>query len=72
MSDFNWTLPLPRRQALPVLIPGRTRRVYDRMAPVYPLSTYLYHSKAHESALSASGIRDGMSVLEVATPTPPE
>lgn len=45
----------------------RTRRVYDRLALVYPLSTYLFHARAHECALEAAGIRDGMRVLEVAT-----
>src|SRR3954447_22339555 len=45
----------------------RTRRVYDRLAAVYPLSTMFFHSRAHRCALQASGIRDGMKVLEVAT-----
>jgi len=45
----------------------RTRRVYDRLAAVYPMSTMLFHSRAHRCALDASGIRDGMNVLEVAT-----
>src|SRR5208337_2456893 len=45
----------------------RTRRVYDRMAAVYPVSTMLFHSRAHRCALEASGIADGMQVLEVAT-----
>ncbi len=45
----------------------RTRRVYDRMAAVYPVSTMLFHSRAHRCALEASGLRDGMRVLEVAT-----
>jgi ubiquinone/menaquinone biosynthesis C-methylase UbiE len=45
----------------------RTRRIYDRMAFVYPLSTYLFHSKAHQKAVELSGIHDGMRVLEVAT-----
>jgi ubiquinone/menaquinone biosynthesis C-methylase UbiE len=31
------------------------------------MSTMLFHSRAHRHALSASGIRDGMRVLEVAT-----
>lgn len=52
---------------LPRTIAERTRRVYDRMAVVYPLSTMFFHSRAHRSALEASGIRDGMRVLEVAT-----
>ena len=45
----------------------RTRRIYDRISVLYPISTFLFHSKAHRSALGASGIRDGMRVLEVAT-----
>jgi ubiquinone/menaquinone biosynthesis C-methylase UbiE len=45
----------------------RTRRVYDRLAAVYPLSTMFFHSRAHRCALGASGVSDGMKVLEVAT-----
>ena len=45
----------------------RTRRAYDRLAFLYPLSTMLFHSKAHREAVEISGIRDGMHVLEVAT-----
>ncbi len=67
MSDFNFTLPLTRPETLPATIADRTRKVYDRLAAVYPASTYLFHSKAHECALRESGIRDGMRVLEVAT-----
>ncbi len=37
------------------------------MSFIYPVSTYLFHSKAHHCALQASGIEDGMTVLEVAT-----
>jgi ubiquinone/menaquinone biosynthesis C-methylase UbiE len=37
------------------------------MAAVYPVSTMLFHSRAHRCALAASGIQDGMKVLEVAT-----
>jgi ubiquinone/menaquinone biosynthesis C-methylase UbiE len=52
---------------LPATLAGRTRRVYDRLAAVYPVSTMLFHSRAHRCALGASGLRDGMKVLEVAT-----
>src|SRR4051794_5396486 len=52
---------------LPATLAERTRRVYDRMAAVYPVSTMLFHSRAHRCALEVSGIRDGMKVLEVAT-----
>jgi ubiquinone/menaquinone biosynthesis C-methylase UbiE len=48
-------------------IGDRTRRVYDRLASVYPLSTALFHSRAHRCALEISGLRDGMLILEVAT-----
>jgi ubiquinone/menaquinone biosynthesis C-methylase UbiE len=41
--------------------------VYDRLSAVYPVSTMLFHSRAHRCALEASGIQDGMRVLEVAT-----
>jgi ubiquinone/menaquinone biosynthesis C-methylase UbiE len=52
---------------LPETLAGRTRRVYDRMAALYPLSTMLFHARAHRCALEVSGVRDGMAVLEVAT-----
>jgi len=48
-------------------IAARTRRVYDRLAVVYPMSTMFFHSRAHREAVEISGIRDGMHVLEVAT-----
>ncbi|MBV9081328.1 MAG: class I SAM-dependent methyltransferase [Acidobacteriaceae bacterium] len=44
-----------------------TRRVYDLVAPLYPLSSLLFHSRAHRAALSASGIRNGTRVLEIGT-----
>jgi ubiquinone/menaquinone biosynthesis C-methylase UbiE len=52
---------------LPATLAGRTRRVYDRLAAVYPVSTMLFHSRAHRHALEVSGLHDGMRVLEVAT-----
>src|SRR6202790_1809558 len=52
---------------MPRTIAGRTRRVYDLVASVYPVSTFFFHSEAHECALRHSGIRNGMRVLEVAT-----
>ena len=52
---------------MPRTIAERTRRVYDMVASVYPVSTFFFHSKAHECALRHSGIRNGMRVLEVAT-----
>jgi ubiquinone/menaquinone biosynthesis C-methylase UbiE len=52
---------------LPHTLADRTRRVYDRLAAVYPVSTMFFHSRAHRCALGASGLRDGMKILEVAT-----
>ena len=52
---------------LPATLAGRTRRVYDRLAAVYPMSTMFFHSRAHRCALEISGLDDGMKVLEVAT-----
>ncbi len=52
---------------MPATLAGRTRRVYDRLAAVYPMSTMFFHSRAHRCALEISGLRDGMKVLEVAT-----
>ena len=52
---------------LPATLTERTRRVYDRLAAVYPISTMLFHSRAHRCALEMSGLKDGMNVLEVAT-----
>lgn len=48
-------------------LPVQTRRIYDLVAGIYPLSTLLFHEKAHKVALSLAGITDGMRVLEVAT-----
>ena len=53
--------------ALPATLAAQTRRVYDRVAAFYPLSTMFFHSRAHRCALEASGLRSGMRVLEVAT-----
>jgi cyclopropane fatty-acyl-phospholipid synthase-like methyltransferase len=47
--------------------PGPTRRIYDLVSGIYPLSSRLFHEKAHKVALSLAGIEDGMRVLEVAT-----
>jgi len=52
---------------LPATLADRTRRVYDRLAAVYPISTMLFHSRAHRRAMEISGLTDGMKVLEVAT-----
>jgi len=56
-----------RRQRFHETITDRTRRVYDLLSGVYPVSTYIFHSQAHKAALEMSGLKDGMRVLEVAT-----
>jgi ubiquinone/menaquinone biosynthesis C-methylase UbiE len=58
----NWPV-----NVLPATLAVRTRKVYDRLSAVYPMSTMLFHSRAHRRALGASGLADGMQVLEVAT-----
>jgi ubiquinone/menaquinone biosynthesis C-methylase UbiE len=63
------TLPLFKSgiDDMPNTIAERTRRVYDRLAMIYPASTFFFHSRAHRRALEVAGISDGMKVLEVAT-----
>jgi ubiquinone/menaquinone biosynthesis C-methylase UbiE len=46
---------------------SHTKRLYDLVAGVYPISSKLFHAEAHKVALSLAGIHDGMRVLEVAT-----
>lgn len=68
MSDLNISLAMPRADAaMPETIAERTRRVYDLVSNVYPVSTFFFHSRAHRTVLEDSGIEDGMRVLEVAT-----
>lgn len=67
MSDLNYSILLPRAEQMPRTIAERTRRVYDTLASVYPVSTFFFHSKAHACAMRHAGIRDGMRVLELAT-----
>lgn len=43
----------------------QTRRIYDLVAPLYSISSELFHSRGHRVALAASGIENGMRVLEV-------
>ncbi len=67
MSRLEESVSTWPANGLPGTLADRTRRVYDRLSAVYPLSTMLFHSRAHRCALESSGIRDGMKVLEVAT-----
>jgi len=52
---------------MPRTIAERTRRIYDTVASVYPVSTFFFHSRAHQCALRHSGLQNGMRVLELAT-----
>lgn len=67
MSDLNTSLLLPCAEPLERTIADRTRRFYDNIASFYPVSTFLFHRKAHAFALERSGIENGMRILEVAT-----
>ncbi len=67
MDKLEYSISAWPTSSLPTTLADRTRRVYDRMAAVYPISTMLFHSKAHRCVLESSGIRDGMRLLEVAT-----
>ena len=62
------TLSKPRAAGVAIhqTIADRTKRVYDRLAFLYPLSTFFFHSKAHRAAIQRSRIADGSRVLEVA------
>lgn len=67
-GSFLLNPPLEKAGLLPhKTIAERTRRVYDRMATVYPVSSFLFHAKAHRHAMEVAGVADGMRVLEVAT-----
>jgi ubiquinone/menaquinone biosynthesis C-methylase UbiE len=67
LSDLNITLPYGHADRLPATIAERTRRVYDLLAGVYPVSTLLFHSAAHRCVVEATGIRNGARLLEIAT-----
>src|SRR5260370_42640071 len=67
MSDLNYSLLLPSADQVPRTIAGRTRRIYDSVASVYPVSTFFFHSRAHQCALRHAGIQHRMRVLEMAT-----
>lgn len=45
----------------------QTRQIYDLVASLYPLSSRLFHTRAHRAAIQAAQIEDGNAVLEVAT-----
>jgi len=67
LNKLEYTIPAWPINGLPATLAERTRRVYDRLAPVYSISTNLFHSRAHRRALEICDLKDGMRVLEVAT-----
>lgn len=67
MNKLEYTISAWPVNGLPATLAERTRRIYDRLAPFYGISTQLFHSHAHRRALEISELRDGMQVLEVAT-----
>ena len=67
MNKLEATITALPINGLPATLAERTRRVYDRLAVFYPLSTMFFHSRAHRCVLDLAGIEDGMRVLEVAT-----
>ncbi len=67
MSDLNYSITLPHTERMPRTIAARTRRVYDSLSAIYPVSTFFFHSRAHACVLRHSGIENGMQVLEIAT-----
>ncbi len=69
MPELEENLGLAGTEPLPATLADRTKRIYDRLSPVYAASAHLFHSRAHRMAVEASGLRDGMKILEVATGT---
>ena len=67
MSELNLSLTYRRSPSALKTAADQTRRIYDMVASVYPVSTMLFHSEAHRCLIRESGIADGMRVLEVAT-----
>ena len=66
MTNLEGILENWRTERIPVTIANRTRRIYGLVAGVYPVSSYLFHAKAHRIALDFANIQDGTNVLEVA------
>jgi ubiquinone/menaquinone biosynthesis C-methylase UbiE len=67
LNKFYARAPVWAPNGLPATLAARTRFLYDCAAPVYGISTNLFHSKAHRRALEYCAIQDGARVLEVAT-----
>lgn len=67
MNKLENTITTWPINGLPATLAERTRKVYDRLAPVYGIPTQLFHSRAHRRALQICDLTDGMRILEVAT-----
>jgi ubiquinone/menaquinone biosynthesis C-methylase UbiE len=67
LNKLEYAITAWPANGLPATLADRTRRIYDRLAPVYSISTQLFHSRAHRRALEICDLHDGMQVLEVAT-----
>jgi ubiquinone/menaquinone biosynthesis C-methylase UbiE len=66
MTSTTLSKPRAVRDTVHKTIAERTKRVYDRLAFVYPLSTFFFHSKAHRVAIARAQIENGTRVLEIA------
>jgi ubiquinone/menaquinone biosynthesis C-methylase UbiE len=66
LQDTEYLHSSPLAAELAFTPSRQTRRIYDILAPLYPVSTLLFHSRAHKEAIAVSGIQNGMRVLEVA------
>ena len=55
-----------RGRRLQLLSSRLTQRAYDCAAPVYPLTTLLFHRRAHRRLLQLAGPLEGQTVMEVA------
>lgn len=72
LSEVSPPIEVVAREAADVASAARFRNVkwvYDRIAPVYPVSSRLFHTTAHDRALRLAEVRDGSRVLEVAIGT---
>ncbi|MBM3795323.1 MAG: class I SAM-dependent methyltransferase [Acidobacteria bacterium] len=67
LKSLDTDLVALNRDRLPQTIAAKTRRFYDVISTIYPLSSYIFHARAHKVALEMAGVRDGMQVLEIAT-----
>lgn len=67
MEPFEYSVTAWPTDGLAATPAARTRRLYDMVSGIYPVSTLFFHARAHRRVLERAGIQDGMRVLEVAT-----